>query len=137
MEEKYPLGARVEQLDPSTNILIAGTVMDIPIYYDTSESSAEPSYIVLFDNGTTSSIPLSEMAGIIPSPPMRDKPADGSNTFLPSFLQLNSKIMYEHNGHYHKGFLGIRDGIYRFIYKSHVNKCKADWGIDFPNLPLT
>jgi hypothetical protein len=29
-EEKYPLGTRVERIDPTTNMLLAGTVMDIP-----------------------------------------------------------------------------------------------------------
>jgi hypothetical protein len=137
MEEKYPPGTRVERMDPSTNILVAGTVMDIPISHYTLETSAKPSYTILFDNGMTLSIPLLEMAGIIPSPPVWDKPAAGSNNLLPPFLQLNSKIAYEHNGHFHKGFLGICNGIYWFIYKSHVNKRKEDWGVDLLNLPLT
>jgi hypothetical protein len=137
MKEKYPPSTRVERMDPSTNILVAGTVMDIPISHDTLETSAKPSYTVLFDNGTTLSIPLSEMAGIIPSPPVRDEPTAGSSNLLPPFLQLNSKITYEHDGHFHKGFLGIRNGIYQFIYKSHVNKHKEDWGINLPNLPQT
>jgi hypothetical protein len=111
--------------------------MDIPISHITLETPAEPSFTVLFDNGRTLSIPLSEMAGIIPSPLVRDKLAAGSNNLLPPFLQLNSKITYEHDGHFHKGFLGIRNGVYRFIYKSHVNKRKEDWGIDLPNLPQT
>jgi hypothetical protein len=64
MEEKYPPGTRVEGIDPSTNILIAGTVMDIPISQTTTESLAEPSYTILFDNGTTSPVPLSEIASI-------------------------------------------------------------------------
>jgi hypothetical protein len=59
MEEKYPPGNRVERIDPSTNILVAGTVMDIPISQTTTESSAESSYAILLDNGTTSSVPLS------------------------------------------------------------------------------
>jgi hypothetical protein len=50
---------------------------------------------------------------------------------------LNSKITYEHDGQYHKGFLDRRQGVYRFIFKSHVNKRKEEWGIDLPNLPTT
>ncbi len=49
MEEKYPPGTRVERIDPSTNILVAGTVMDIPISQTTMESLAEPSYHPLHD----------------------------------------------------------------------------------------
>jgi hypothetical protein len=30
MEEKYPPGTRIKCIDPSTNVLLSGTVMDIP-----------------------------------------------------------------------------------------------------------
>jgi hypothetical protein len=115
MEEKYPPGTRVKRIDPSTNILIVGTVMDIQISHTTTESLTEPRYTILFHNGTTSSVPLSEMASIIPSSLVReDSPAD-CNHLLPPFLQLNSKIVYEHDGHSHKGFLGIRNGVYVYL----------------------
>jgi len=48
---------------------------------------------------------------------------------------LNSKITYEHDGQYHKGFLGKRDGVYRFIFKSHANKRKEEWEVSLPNFP--
>jgi hypothetical protein len=64
MEEKYPLRTQVERLDPSTNMLLVGTVMDIPFPDDLSLDTA-PSYTILFDNGTSTSIPLLEMADII------------------------------------------------------------------------
>jgi hypothetical protein len=67
IEEKYPPGTRVEQLDPSTNILLSSTVMDIP-FPATSLSpdslSMDLNYTILFNNGTTSSIPLQEMASV-------------------------------------------------------------------------
>jgi hypothetical protein len=137
MEQKYPPGTRGERIDSSTNILVAGTVMDILISKTTMESLVEPSYTILFDNGMTSSVPLSEMASIISSPPVREESPAGCNHLLPPVLQLYSKITFEHDGHYHKGFLGIRNGVYQFIYKSHVNKHKEDWGVDLPNLPQT
>ncbi len=31
MEEKYPPGTGVERMDPATNMLLAGTVMDMPL----------------------------------------------------------------------------------------------------------
>ncbi len=127
----------MEQLDPSTNVLVSGTVMDIPIYQDAQESLGESSYTILFDNGTTSSVPLSDMAGMIPFPPVQEETPAASDNLLPPFLQLNSKIMYEHDGQYHKGFLGICNGVYWFVYKSHVNKHKEDWGINLPNLSQT
>ena len=69
MEGKYPFGTRVERLDPFTNMLLAGTVMDIPFPDDLSLDTAL-SYTILFDNGTSMSIPLLEMADIIPKPPV-------------------------------------------------------------------
>jgi hypothetical protein len=111
--------------------------MDIPIYQDAQESLGESSYTILSDNSTTSSVPLLDMAGMIPSPPVREETPAASNHLLPPFLQLNSKITYEHDGQYHKGFLGIRNSVYRFVYSSHVNKHKDDWGVNLPNLPQT
>jgi hypothetical protein len=55
---------------------------------------------------------------------------------LPPFLRLNSRITYKHDGQCHKGFLRQRDGVYRFVFKSHVNKRKEDWGVNLPNLPI-
>jgi hypothetical protein len=52
MEEKYPPGTQVERLDPSTNVPLAGIVMDIPFPDDLSLDTV-PSYIILFDNGTS------------------------------------------------------------------------------------
>jgi hypothetical protein len=40
-EEPYPPGTRVERLDPFSNMLLAGTVMNIPLSLD---SSGSPSY---------------------------------------------------------------------------------------------
>jgi hypothetical protein len=111
--------------------------MDIPFSVDISAPDTDLSYTIFFDNGTTSLVPLSEMADVILSPPVRDINDVDSNSLLPPFLQLNSKITNEHDGQYHKGFLGIRDGIYRFMFKSHVNKRKEDWGVPLPNLPQT
>ena len=67
MEELHPPGTRVERLDPSTNMLIAGTVMDIPLHSNPNGSAVHQ---VLFDNGTSASIPLADMASLIPSPPI-------------------------------------------------------------------
>ena len=138
-EEKYPPGTRVERLDPTTGTLVSGTVMDIPFPVDgVSDCSAamhgNPSYTILFDNGTSASIPLSDMAGIIPPPPVVPSTPDGADHLLPPFLRLNSRITYEHDGQYHKGFLGQHDGVYRFSFKSHVNKRKEDWGVPLPDL---
>jgi hypothetical protein len=79
------------------------------------------------------------MAGLIPPPPVTSSLEISSNStesLLPPFLHLNSCITYEQDGQYHKGFLGQRDGIYHFVFKSHVNKRREDWGVDLRNLPI-
>ncbi len=67
MEEKYPPGACVERIEPTTNMLLAGTVMDIPLH---SNPYGSAGYLILFNNGTSASFPLADMASLIPSPPI-------------------------------------------------------------------
>jgi hypothetical protein len=139
-EEKYPSGTQVERIDPITNMLVSGTVMDIPFPVNVSDSSddiMDLSYTILFDDGTTVSIPLSQMASLIPPPPVTPMTTDGANSLLPPFLCLNSWITFKHEGQYHKEFLGLLDGFYWFSYNSHVNKRREDWGVPLPNLPST
>jgi hypothetical protein len=115
--------------------------MDIPFSVNVSGTlfpeSLNCPYMVLFDNGTTALIPLSEMASRIAPPPVSPSPANGADALLPPFLQLNSRITYEHKGQDHKGFLGQRNGVYQFSFKSHVNKKKEEWGVPLPILPST
>jgi hypothetical protein len=90
-EEKYPLGTRVERIDSKTNMLLAGTVMDIPFPLNPSGDAFIPNYTILFDNGSKASIPLKQMAGIILSPPINVDDSDSAASLLSPFLQLNSK----------------------------------------------
>ncbi len=85
----------------------------------------------------TVSIPLSQMASLIPPPLITPTTTDGGNSLLPPFLRLNSWITFKHEGQYHKGYLDQLNGIYQFSYKSHVNKWQEDWGVPLPNLPST
>ncbi len=127
ISEPYPPGTRIEEQAANTNILRSGTVMDIPL-----DPTISPHYLIQFDDGTTKSVPASKMSSLIPKP--STDPSDSSH-LLPPFLRLNSKITYEHDGQYHKGYLSkSQDGVYRFSYKSHVNKKFEDWGVPLPNL---
>jgi hypothetical protein len=110
--------------------------MDTTLQHSSLDSTLDPCYTVLFDNGTLASIPLPEMASIIPKPPVIDELtlADDSSLLFP-FLKLNSKIAYEHKGQFQKGYLSNVNVIYQFSFKSHVNKKKEDWGFPLPNLP--
>jgi hypothetical protein len=140
-EEKYPPRTCVERMDPTSNMLLSGTVMDIPFPVDVSLSSSgnlqDRPYTILFDNGTTASILLSQMSNLIPPPLVSSSPSHGTDALLPPFLQLNSRITYKHEGQYHKGWLGQRDGVYRFSFKSHINKRKEEWGVPLSNLTTT
>ena len=139
-KEKYPPGTHVERMDPVSNMLCSGTVMYIPFPLSSSlssEDSTDLPYTILFDYGMTATVPLSKMADLIPPPPLISTSTNSESALLPPFLQLNSKITYEHEGQYHKGYFAQHDGVYRFSFKSHVNKRKEDWGVPLPNLPST
>jgi hypothetical protein len=104
-EEKYPPGTRVERVNPTTNMLLSGIVMDIPCPIKalaSSEDSTDLPYTILFNNGTSALIPLSQMAGLIPPPPVTPSTVAGTDTLLLPFLCLNSCITFEHEGQYHK-----------------------------------
>ncbi len=92
-EEKYPPGTRVECIDPTSNMLVLGTVMDIPFLIDVSNSTGDAHdvpYTILFNNGTTTSIPLLQIADLIPPPPITPSAVNDSDTLLPPSLRLNS-----------------------------------------------
>jgi hypothetical protein len=116
--------------------------MDIP-FPSTSPSpnslSTDLNLTILFDNGSTSSILLQDMASLIPPPPVGPLLGDSSlsqDCLLPPFLGVNSKITYDHDGQYHKGYLTKSDGTFCFSFKLHVNKRSEDWGVDLPNLAM-
>ncbi len=111
--------------------------MDIPLSTALSDS---PSYQILFNNGTSASISLTDMPSLIPAPPVPmsapvDSLSEDSSSLLPPFLSVNSRITNEHKGAYHKGFLTCKPcGVYHFSFKTHVKKKSEDWGVDLPNL---
>jgi hypothetical protein len=88
--------------------------MDIPFPGDLSLDTAL-SYTILFNNGISMSIPLSEIADIIPKPPVDIATSNSQDSLLPPFLGINSKITYEHNRTYHNGYLGLQDSVYWFV----------------------
>jgi hypothetical protein len=63
ISEPYPPGTRVEDVDPVSSFTRTGTVMDIPF-----DSSSLPHYLIMFDDGTTWSVPASSMPALIPKP---------------------------------------------------------------------
>jgi hypothetical protein len=96
------------------------------------DPATSPQYLILFEDGTTSSIPAFKMDSLIlkPNVDMSER-----SHLLPPFPRLNSKITFEHEGQYHKGFLTqASNGDYCFSYKSLINKKHPDWSISLPNL---
>jgi hypothetical protein len=100
-----------------------------------------PFYLILFDNGTSASIPLPNMPSMIPALPVpmpntaASPPAHSS--LLPPFLSINSRITYKHDRTHHTGFLSCKPcGVYHFSFKTHVKKKSEEWGIDLPDLPF-
>ena len=72
------------------------------------------------------------MPPLIPTPPT---PLDEDERLLPPFLRLNKKITYLYDGQYYKGYLGRREGIYRFVFKRHPNSKQEDWSTPLRDLP--
>ncbi len=130
ISKPYPPGTRVVDSDPTTNTTWSGMVIDIPMNPSTS-----PQYLSQFDDGATTSLTASKMPSHIPK---LDINLFDTSHLLPPFLRPNSKIMYKHEGQYHKGYLTQSDyGSYYFSYKSHTNKKHADWSVPLPNLTST
>jgi hypothetical protein len=102
--------------------------MDIPFLVSPSEPDSQQSYLILFNNGTTASAPLNEMAALIPPPPVNVGASNSTDTLLPPFLCLNLKITYEHEGQYHKSFLvSVMDAT--VLFSSHALKNEKMIGV--------
>ena len=131
-DEAYPPGTRVECPDPDTLVNRSGTVMDIPL--DPTVPDDEKSYLIQFDDAATLPVKLTDMPLLIPhrpSPIIDDTAHDQS---LPADFQLGKKVTYEVDGVWHKGFMGKRDGVYRFSYKRHSNCKNEEWGVNLFDL---
>jgi hypothetical protein len=103
------------------------TIMHILFLIEISDNALRDSshpYTDLFDDGTTTSIALSEMLALIPKLPIDIDDSNSQASLLPPFLCLNSKITYKHKGQYCKGFLGKCDSVDPFVFKLHKNKHK-------------
>ncbi len=104
--------------------------MDIPL-----DPNSSPQYLIIFDDSLTRAVPATDMPSLIPKP---TTVSPDSTHLLPPFLEPGSKVTYEHKGQYHKGFLSqSQDGIFRFSFKSHINKKSKEWGVPLPNLTST
>jgi hypothetical protein len=130
ISKPYPPGMQVLDVNPTSGLTRAGTVVDIPF-----DATTSPHHLILLNDGTTCSISAADMESLIPTPTVN---TTNKSHLLPPFLQLGSKITFKKDGQYHKGFLGqSSDEVYRFSFKSHINKKNEDWGIPLPHLATT
>jgi hypothetical protein len=89
--------------------------MDITLH-----PTSSPHYLIMWEDGTARSVLAANMPSLIPK--LAVTPSDSTHLLLP-FLQPGSKITYEWDGQYNKGFLNQSpNGVYPFSYKSHINK---------------
>ena len=88
ISKPYPPGTRVLDINPSSERSLASIVMDIPL-----DPNSSPQYLIIFDDGTTQSVPATDMPCLIPKP---TTVSPDSTHLLPPFLQPGSKITYEH-----------------------------------------
>jgi hypothetical protein len=64
ISEPYPPGTQVEEPSSSNDtVRRPGTVMDIPI-----DPTTPPQYLILFNDGSTKSVPAQNMSSFIPKP---------------------------------------------------------------------
>ena len=105
--------------------------MDIPLSGAPEDGTQK--YLVQFDDGTSTEVPLVDMPTIAQQPPASPVEDDGRRD-LPEWLFPNSKVTFEYQGEYHKGYVGVKDGVYRFSYKRHPNVRQEEWGVPIPDL---
>jgi hypothetical protein len=99
-EEKYPPCTCVEHFGLSTNMLLSGLV-DIPFPSAVSGEESDFCYTILFDNGSTASIHLSEMVSNNPPPPVNVAVTDSltiSLIKLQGYLRTRRAISQEFPG---------------------------------------
>ena len=105
--------------------------MDIPM--DPSQPEDTLHYLVMYDDGRTRSVPLADMSDIVLKPPAPATELDIERG-LPPHYQVGQKVTYEHEGQYYKGYMGRRNGVYRFEFRRHPNSKSVEWGVDLPDL---
>ena len=81
LSEIYPPGTRVAETNPATDVVLSGTVMDTPL-----NPAASPQYLIQFDDGSTLSVPASQMESLIPKQAVD---MTDSSHLLPPFLRIN------------------------------------------------
>jgi hypothetical protein len=120
-------------------MLVSGTVMDIPFPVNVSNLTSDAHDLpctILFDNGTTTSIPLLQMANLIPPPPITPSAVNDSYAFF-HLSSGSTQVSHKNTKDSTRRAILVSKKGFTGSFKSHVNKCKEDWGIPLPNFLST
>ena len=96
-------------------------------------------YLLQHHDGATITKTLIEMNKLVDSPinttQLVPNPSLPLVDSLPAWLQHGSKVTYNHEGEFHKGFIMIlADGTARFSCRRQKSSRTESWGLTLPNL---
>ncbi|KAL7541560.1 hypothetical protein ACHAWF_006964, partial [Thalassiosira exigua] len=119
--EPFPPGTRVT-ITKGDETSARGTIQRIPMPSsplvgpaDASPSDSPSEYVVLLDDGTTVERTFEALMSASPTSSSATDVLPDPFASLPSFLQRNAKLTMDHEGAFHKGYLGhTAEGGFRF-----------------------
>ena len=142
--ELFPPGTRVTLSINDTPA--RGTVRNIPMVGSPLiQSAASPpstaaptlNYVISLDNGTTTECSFEDLIAVgRDSNALTDSAPPTANPFatLPQIFQRNSKVTFDHNGAFHKGFLQHSNKhIFQFQVRRNIRSTKVDWSVPLSN----
>ena len=138
VSEPYPPGTtfKLAPSEDSTDYTTA-IVSSIPIR--TKDGLPDPDkYLLTCPDGTQLTKTLDEMDAIADTPanrsPAPSNPSLPTVATLPPYFQHGSKVLFDKDGEFHKGFIILKpDGTYRFSLRRQMSARQEAWGQDLPN----
>ena len=117
-----------------------GTIQNIPLPSDADTMDKPTPYTIHLDDGTTIEAQFHQLS----DPSTTVSPSHDTHTYhnarisgLPHDLQPNSKVTFDHNGAFHKGYLIYnKDHGFSFEYRRHARATKPEWTVPLPNFIL-
>ncbi|KAL7549847.1 hypothetical protein ACHAWF_013106, partial [Thalassiosira exigua] len=137
--EPFPPGTRVNV--KRDEAVVRGTIQRVPIFASplvqtaASQDDASPSsYAILLDDGTTVERSFEDLTSSSPADRPPSETAPNPFASLPHFLQLNAKLTMDHEGSFHKGYLGhTPEGGFRFEVRRNLRSTKIDRTVPLPD----
>ena len=117
-----------------------GTIRNIPLPSDDSTTDDPTKYTIQLDNGTTVEADFHQLADPSKTSTTIDKVSYTNARILglPHDLQPNSKVTFDHNGAFHKGYLiHSQEHGFSFEYCHHPQATYPEWAVPLPNFLLS